>query len=136
MIDFFVLQLVAKLLAVKSGQDAIIRAEMYRKKHTIVQPYNYTVADFSAAISNLRNGASHALVDEGLINVPKIHFGGVNRTITGNILSADTNSLAYARTPDQILGTVYGSGNPSKPGGFYPKGGKGVIAEKYLTVGL
>lgn len=129
------LQLVAKLLAVESGQDAILRAEMYRKKNTIVQPYNYTVADFSTAISNLRNSASDTIVDEGLINIPKIHFGGVNRTITGNILAADTNSLAYARTPDQVLGTVYGSGNPSKPGGFYPKGGKGVIAEQYLMMG-
>lgn len=127
-------QLVAKLLAVESGQDAIIRAEMYRKKNTIVQPYNYTVADFSAAISKLRNTASHALVDEGLVNVIKIHFGGVNRTIAGNILSADTDSLAYARTPEQVLGTVYGSGNPSKPGGFYPMGGKGVIAENYLMM--
>lgn len=123
------MQLVAKLLGVESGQDAVIRTEMYRQKDKVVSPYKYTVADFSNAISNLRNNASHAFVDEGLV-VPK--YLGAEGMITGNILSADADSLSYARTAAQVLATVYGTGSPSKPGGFYPKGGRGPIAESYL----
>lgn len=125
----WVLQLVAKLLGVESGQDAVIRTEMYRMKDKVVAPYNYTVADFSNAISNLRNSASHAFVDEGLV-VPS--YLGAEKKISGNILSADGDSLSYARTAAQVLATVYGSGDPSKPGGFYPEGGCGPIAESYL----
>ena len=121
----------AKLLAVESGQDAIIRTEMYRIKNETVPPYKYTVADFSIAISNLRNNLSHALVDEGLV-VP-IYLGAENKT-TGNILSADADSLGYARTAAQVLETVYGTGDPSEAGGFYPHGAKGVIADKYLDM--
>jgi hypothetical protein len=123
-------QLVAKLLGVEAGQDAVIRTEMYRQKDKVVWPYNYTVADFSNAISSLRNNASHAFVDEGLV-VPK--YLGAEGMITGNILSADADSLSYARTAAQVLATVYGTGSPSKPGGFYPKGGRGPIAESYLN---
>jgi hypothetical protein len=123
--------LVAGLLGVEAGQDAIIRTEMYRIKNERVSPYKYTVADFSIAISNLRNNLSHVFVDEGLV-VP-IYLGAENKT-TGNILSADANSLAYARTGAEVLETVYGTGNPAEPGGFYPHGGKGVIADKYLDM--
>lgn len=128
-VTMILLQLVAGLLGVEAGQDAIIRTEMYRIKNETVPPYKYTVADFSIAISNLRNNLSHALVDEGLI-VP-IYLGAENKT-TGNILSADVDSLSYARNPAQVLETVYGTGDPTEPGGFYPHGGKGVIAYKYL----
>lgn len=62
-----VLQLAAKLLGVESGQDAIIRTELYRQKYTVVSPYNYTVADFSNAISTLRNSLPHQFLDEGLV---------------------------------------------------------------------
>uniref|UniRef100_A0A7I4E939 Uncharacterized protein n=1 Tax=Physcomitrium patens TaxID=3218 RepID=A0A7I4E939_PHYPA len=59
--------LAAKLLGVESGQDAIIRTELYRQKYTVVSPYNYTVADFSNAISTLRNSLPHQFLDEGLV---------------------------------------------------------------------
>lgn len=122
-------QLVAKLLGVEAGQDAVIRTELYKVKDWKVWPYPYTVAEFTDAISGLRNNLSHAFVDEGLI-VPKEL--GAEMKVTGNILSADKDSISYARTGVQVLETVYGSGNPSIPGGFYPKGGNGVIAQSYL----
>ncbi|KAG0583008.1 hypothetical protein M758_3G104800 [Ceratodon purpureus] len=122
-------RLVAGLLGVESGQDAVIRTEMYRQKDKKVAPYEYTVADFSNAISMLRNNLSHAFVDEGLV-VPKEI--GAEMNVTGNILSADKDSVAYARTPAQVFATVYGTGDASKPGGFYPKGAQGVISAKLL----
>ena len=113
----------------EAGQDAIIRTEMYRLKDTYVEPYNYTVADFSNAISYLRDQLSHEFLDEGLV-VPK--YLGAEMTVTGNILSANNDSISYARTAAQVFETVYGTGNASVPGGFYPCGAQGVIAVKYL----
>lgn len=121
--------LVAGLLGVEAGQDAIIRTILYLLRNDLVAPYNYTVAQFTDKISSLRNNLSHAFVDEGL-EVPKSE--GADGLVTGNILSADNNSVAYARTGEQVLETVYGTGNASIPGGFYPKGGNGTIALSYL----
>lgn len=123
------LQLVAGLLGVESGQDAVIRTEMYRMKDKKVAPYDYTVADFSNAISMLRNDASHAFLDEGLVVPKKV---GAEMKVTGNLLSADKDSLSYGRTPAQVFATVYGTGDASKPGGFYPKGAQGVISAELL----
>ncbi len=122
-------QLVAGLLGVEAGQDAIIRLSLYSVKDVRVPPYNYTVAQFTNKISALRNNLSHAFVDEGL-EVPKSE--GADGLVTGNVLSADNYSVAYARTAQQVLETVYGTGNASIPGGFYPKGGNGTIALGYL----
>lgn len=120
----------ASLLGIEAGQDAVIRTELYKVKDKKVAPYEYTVADFSNAISTLRNKLSHEFVDEGLV-VPKSL--GAEGSITGNILSGDKNSVSYARTGKQVLETVYGTGDASKPGAFYPKGGQGVIAASYLA---
>ncbi|KAK6930314.1 hypothetical protein RJ641_004408 [Dillenia turbinata] len=53
--------------------------------------------------------------------------------IQGRIVQ-NQNSVAYDRTPEEILRIVYGSGNESVPGGFYPKGGDGKIAKSHLKV--
>jgi hypothetical protein len=122
-------QLVAGLLGVEAGQDAIIRTILYFLKDNLVPPYTYTVAQFTNKISALRNNLSHAFVDEGL-EVPESE--GADGLVTGNILSADNYSVAYACTAQQVLETVYGTGDASKPGGFYPKGGNGTIALGFL----
>ncbi|KAM7254983.1 hypothetical protein ACFE04_020224 [Oxalis oulophora] len=66
--------------------------------------------------------------DEGLI-VPK-SLGAENRT-TSNILIADGNSLAYARTSQEMLRETYGTGNESIPGGYFPAGANGRIAQGF-----
>jgi len=124
-----VTQLVAGLLGVEAGQDAVIRTLLYRVKDELVPPYNYTVAQFTDNISSSGNNLSHVFVDEGL-EVPKSE--GADGLVTGNILSANNYSVSYARTAQQVLETVYGTGNASIPGGFYPKGGNGTIALSYL----
>ncbi|KAK6286167.1 hypothetical protein POUND7_012346 [Theobroma cacao] len=123
-------KLVASLLGVESGQDAVLRALLYEKACEKVEPYDITVADFTNMISGLRNKlANCGIKDEGLI-VP-LELGAENRT-TGNVLSADTNSLSYARTPPEILRMVYGDGDEHKPGAFFPEGANGNIPRAHL----
>ncbi|KAJ0052009.1 hypothetical protein Pint_01008 [Pistacia integerrima] len=124
-------KLVAGLLGVESGQDAVIRALLYEKANETVLPYNITVAEFSNHISQLRNRlAMCGIKDEGLI-VP-LQLGAENKT-ESNILSADANSVSYERTPQEILRIVYGTGSEYKPGGFFPSGGNGRIAKGFLA---
>ncbi|TXG71543.1 hypothetical protein EZV62_000122 [Acer yangbiense] len=123
-------RLVAGLLGVESGQDAVIRALLYEKAMQKVHPYGITVAEFTNRISSLRNKLGHTgLKDEGLI-VPR--FKGAEGKIRGNVLAGDQDSLSYARTPEEILRIVYGGGDERVPGGFYPKGADGRIARSYL----
>ncbi|KAI3512398.1 hypothetical protein L1887_19713 [Cichorium endivia] len=126
-------KLVAGLLGIEAGQDAVIRSHLYDRKLQRVIPYNYTVAEFTDKISELRNKLGHAgIKDEGLI-VPR--YLGAEGKVMGNILSGDKNSLSYGRTPKEILGIVYETGNAHVPGGFYPHGANGTIARKYLKSG-
>ncbi|TKY72469.1 Desiccation-related protein PCC13-62 [Spatholobus suberectus] len=123
-------KLVAGLLGVESGQDAVIRALLYEHQAQLVHPYRVTVAKFTDGISKLRNKLGKAgLKDEGIV-VPKAL--GAEGRVTGNILAGDKDSVAYARTPQEILRIIYGGGDEHVPGGFYPKGAGGRIARSYL----
>lgn len=117
-------QLVAGLLGVESGQDAVLRALLYERRAWIVHPYGVSVAEFTNRISWLRNKlGKNGIKDEGLVE---------NSSYPGNILAGDEYSLSYPRTPQEILRIVYGSGNESVSGGFYPHGADGHIARSYL----
>lgn len=123
-------KLVAGLLGVESGQDAVLRALLYERKDQVVRPYRVTVAEFTNRISALRDKLGNAGVkDEGLV-VPREQ--GAEGKVTGNILAGDNESLAFGRTPEEILRIVYGTGDEHVPGGFYPKGASGSIATYYL----
>ncbi|XP_049352336.1 desiccation-related protein PCC13-62-like [Solanum verrucosum] len=123
-------RLLAGLLGVESGQDAVIRMYLYERATELVPPYQYTVADFTSRISGLRNKLGNCgIKDEGIYIQPPL--GAENRT-TSNVLSADFGSLSYKRTPAEILRIVYGSGDEHVPGGFYPKGANGKIAKEFL----
>ncbi|PWA39935.1 desiccation-related protein PCC13-62 [Artemisia annua] len=123
-------QVIAGLLGVEAGQDAVIRTLLYERATERVIPYGITVAEFTDRISELRNRLGHAgLKDEGLI-VP-VSLGADGRT-TGNILSANASSLSYGRTPQEVLRILYQTGNEHVAGGFYPRGANGTIARKYL----
>ncbi|KAJ3684442.1 hypothetical protein LUZ61_013606 [Rhynchospora tenuis] len=123
-------RLVAGLLGVESAQDAVIRTLLYKQRLQKVKPYNITVADFTDRISEERNNlGKQGLKDEGLL-VP-LELGAEGR-ISGNVIAGDRDSLAYDRSPEEILRIVYGTGNESVPGGFLPQGGGGQIARSYL----
>ncbi|KAK7329593.1 hypothetical protein VNO77_23763 [Canavalia gladiata] len=123
-------KLVAGLLGVESGQDAVIRALLYQRRTLLVHPYGVSVGEFTDRISKLRNKLGKGgLKDEGLV-VTKVQ--GAEGKIRGNILAGDKYSVAYARTPEEILRIVYASGDEHVPGGFFPKGASGHIATSYL----
>lgn len=114
----------------ESGQDAVLRALLYERRKRKVVPYGITVAEFTDRISELRNKlGGEGVKDEGLVVKPA--YGAEGR-IRGNVLAGDKYSLAFDRTPEEILRIVYGGGSESKPGGFYPKGAGGRIAKSYL----
>ncbi|GAU50733.1 hypothetical protein TSUD_410560 [Trifolium subterraneum] len=116
-------KLVAGLLGVESGQDAVIRALLYERRAWKVHPYEVSVAEFTNRISMLRNKLGNdGVKDEGFVE-----------DSSGNILAGDKDSLSYTRTPEEILKIVYGTGDESIPGGFYPLGGDGHIAKSYLS---
>lgn len=116
----------------ESGQDAVIRALLYERALQKVHPYEITVAEFTNRISHLRNVLGQSgLKDEGLI-VPRIR--GAEGKIKGNVLAGDKYSVAFARTPEEILRIVYGDGDERVPGGFYPKGANGRIARSHLRI--
>ncbi|KAL4297681.1 hypothetical protein GQ457_12G005350 [Hibiscus cannabinus] len=117
------------LLGVESGQDAIIRALLYQHLAENVSPYQLNVAEFANVITNLRNDLGHTDSDEGLI--VSVDFGAEGKVV-GNVLAGDKFSLAFDRTPEEILRIVYGTGNESIPGGFFPKGANGNIAKSHL----
>ncbi|KAG4956539.1 hypothetical protein JHK84_042517 [Glycine max] len=118
-------KLVAGLLGVESGQDAVLRELLYECKVQLVAQYKVTVAEFTNRISIHRSKLGNmGMKDEGII-VPK-ELGAESR-VRGNILAGDDDSLAYSRTPEEILRIVYGSDHEDVCGGFYPNGASGLI---------
>ncbi|RDX72304.1 hypothetical protein CR513_48234, partial [Mucuna pruriens] len=126
-------KLIAGLLAVESGQDAVIRASLYERRALLVHLYGVGVEVFTERILALRNKLGNAgLKDEGLV-VPITK--GAEGKVVGNILAGDNDSLAYSRTPQKILRIIFGGGDEHVIGGFYPSGGIGRIARSYINYG-
>ncbi|XP_057956968.1 ferritin-like catalase Nec2 [Malania oleifera] len=123
-------RLVGGLMAVEWSQDAIIRELLNQRKNTVVKPYNYTVADFTVKMSELRNrlgGAGDK--DEGLV-VPKEQ--GAGGQVTSNVVSANNVSIAYDRSAAEVLRILYLTGKENRPGGLLTYGGNGNIAQGFL----
>ncbi|XP_030543325.1 desiccation-related protein PCC13-62-like [Rhodamnia argentea] len=128
--NFTTKALVAGLLGVESGQDAVIRTLLYERALEKVAPYDITVAEFTNLFSILRNKLGMCgIKDEGIV-VPPV-LGAEQRTET-NVLSANKMSLSYPRTPQEVLRVVYGTGDEHVPGGFFPNGANGEIARRFL----
>ncbi|KAL1224387.1 Ferritin-like catalase Nec2 [Cardamine amara subsp. amara] len=134
LVYFNIKRLVAGLLGVESGQDAVIRTLLYERQNERVEEYGgITVAKLTNEISILRNELGMCgIKDEGLCVPPWL--GAENRT-TSNILSANTYSISYDRTAQEILKVMYGTGDEHRPGGFWPCGANGRIARMFLDQG-
>ncbi|KAL1334978.1 hypothetical protein HN51_063923 [Arachis hypogaea] len=123
-------KLVAGLLGVESGQDAVIRAMLYDCRNEQVHPYGVSVETFTNRISILRDKlGNNGMKDVGL--GMRMLEGPEGRAL-GSVLAGDKDSLAYGRTPQEILRIVYGGGDECVPGGFFPRGAHGRIAKSYL----
>ncbi|RDY07864.1 hypothetical protein CR513_07967, partial [Mucuna pruriens] len=123
--------LVAGLLGVEFGQQAVIRAYLYERRNFLVFPYPVTVAEFTNSLSELGNRlGKEGTKSEGLVVPPS---EGAEGKVSGNVLSADNDSLSYAKEPAAIVRVAYGRGNEAVPGGFFPRGANGRIARSFLT---
>jgi len=140
--------LVARLAGVKGAEDASIRTVLYQRRRQVVERYNMTVGEFTTVLSALREkldadnrtmmdpqkpGNTFTLpitIDEGVL-VPGSDTP--ENLLTGNIITVNVNSLSVGRSPEQVLQVLYGTGNASIPGLFFPQGANGKIAAKYLS---
>ncbi|KAL3578698.1 hypothetical protein D5086_020202 [Populus alba] len=120
-------RLVAGLLAVESGQEAVIRGRLYEHALTRMHPYGIAVTN---RISDPRDKLGHEGIKDEYLVVPKKL--GAEDQIGGNVLAGDEYSVEYTRTPEEILRVVSCCGNESITGDFYPKGADGRIAKSHL----
>ena len=102
------------LPAVKSGAAGVLGTEGYHAG--LLRYYIYALGELTRTaygkISNLRDSLdSKADLDQNVVNGDG----------TANIVPADANSIAFGRTPRQVLNIVYGKKRASK-GLFFPNG--------------
>ena len=101
------LEAAAGILAVEAYHAGIVRTSLYAK------------GLYSAAqkISNARDRL------DGKSDLDR----GVGSKSRGNLVPADGNSIAYSRTPGQVLNIVYLNPKSVDRGGFYPAGLNGEV---------
>lgn len=85
----------AEILAVEAYQSGIIRALLLQAnaQSNSDRPYQPTIAEVVQSIAQLRDSAAGSIGDD---------FGVVNGTVL-SLVPVDSNSLVFARTPDQVI---------------------------------
>mmetsp|Transcript_13485 Transcript_13485/g.40797 ORF Transcript_13485/g.40797 Transcript_13485/m.40797 type:complete len:290 (-) Transcript_13485:2-871(-) len=105
----------AGILAVEAYHAGLVRRMLYDQSNTTVEAYGVTVEQIVEAIATLRATVSMAADDQGVV-----------MSSMANIVPADENSIAFSRTPAQVLSIVT-LGSTNGTGGFFPMGLNGVI---------
>ncbi|OMO81869.1 hypothetical protein COLO4_23385 [Corchorus olitorius] len=119
-----------KILGTVSARFGALRTLLYLNANVIVSPYHFDVATLVDRIAQLVNRlAMCGVKDEGLIVA--LQLGAENRTTT-NVIPGDVNSLAFSRTEREMLRGFYGTGNATLPGGIFPHGVNGELAEEIV----
>ena len=111
------LEAAAGILAVEAYHAGEIRTLLYAQKDTMVKAYGVTVETIVKKISDLRDTADGTATNDDQ---------GINDGGKANIVLADSNSIAFSRTTDQVLKIVT-LGLPNNKGGFFPNGLNGAI---------
>ena len=94
---------------------SILAVEAYHASTIRTLLYQFGGGVYTDRISALRAAASGAADDQGVL--------GTNNVV--NIVPTDGNSLAFARTPQQVLKIVFNGGQRAE--GFFPKGVGGTF---------
>jgi hypothetical protein len=102
----------ASILAVEAYHASTIRTLLYQFGGGV---YTDRIAAVRAAASGTGPGTNLPADDQGVL--------GTNNVV--NIVPTDSNSLAFTRTPQQVLKIVFNGGTTS--GGFFPKGVGGMF---------
>ena len=102
------LEAAAGILAVEAYHAGIIRTTLYAKEL-------YSAAE---KISNARDSLDNPNVDKDR---------GIGTRPNGNLVPADRDSIAYSRSPGDVLNIVYLNPGEVTKGGFFPTGVNGSI---------
>ena len=114
--DSGVLGAAAGILAVEAYHAGEVRAYLYNQRNVNVEELGATVAEITTGISNLRaalDGSADGGNDQGIV-------------VDGeaNIVPTNDLSIAFSRTPRQVLNIVYGAAGATE-GLFFPNGVNG-----------
>lgn len=117
----------AGIMAVEAYHAAYVRATITANattQGTSAYPYFGYANQVSALRATLGGG------NETKLTVPSGTTTATTTVTPTSVVAADNNALAYARTTDQVLHIVYGTGKGAgvKSGGFFPSGLNGAIS--------
>jgi hypothetical protein len=117
----------AGIMAVEAYHAAYVRATLTANA-TTQGTSAYPYFGYANKVSALR--ASVGGGDETMLTVPTGTTTSSTTVTPTAVVAADNNALAYARTTDQVLHIVYGTGGAAgvKSGAFFPNGLNGKIA--------
>jgi hypothetical protein len=101
------LEAAAGILAVEAYHAGIVRTSLYAKG----------LYKATQAISNARDSLDGKTDDDR----------GIGSKHSGNLVPTDNNSIAYSRTPGNVLNIVYLTPKAATSGGFFPAGVNGGI---------
>jgi hypothetical protein len=104
----------AGILAVEAYHASEVRTLLYGMGQN--DPSLITTADKISALRAAADGSAGDGHDQGLVDADG----------NANIVPTDDNSIAFARTFDEVLAIVY-LGSATTPGGFFPAGTNGLI---------